>query len=178
MMRCAVALTASTSATRRFARVSRVDNLFWYAIGAVDWASYPTLPASQGGPSNSVPAALHRIDEAADDSTVTTARHYALDAVGNDAGGRLFPVLLPAMPFLLQIAVEGGPWSRDAALQVVSGAIDRAPDAVEPESMTVARPQLLRLVRPWRRRVEALDVDEQPERIRANAHDLIALLDH
>jgi hypothetical protein len=158
-------------------KVVRVDDLFWYAIAAVDWASVPSVRAADGGPRNSVPAGLRRIDAASDEAGATEACIFMLDAVGDNDANRLLPVLLPAMHFLLQIAVEGEPWSRQAALQVVTEALKRAPGEVAADPLGVDRAQVLRHIRPWQRRLEALDTPDQIEPVRSGAQELLAALD-
>jgi hypothetical protein len=150
-----------------------VDDLFWYATAAVDWASYPTLRAADGGPRNSVPAGFRRIDAAQDLAGSVEAQTFMLDAVGRDQSKRLFPVLVPAMSFLLQMAVEATPWSRVAAIEVVTEVLDRA--LVEPAEglLSVERAQLVRHVRPWQHRIQALESGEQDEPVRTAARDLL-----
>jgi hypothetical protein len=147
-----------------------VDDLFWYAVGGVDWASYPTLPAADGGRPNSVPAGLHRIEAVTDVDTARAAVDFALDAVGDQRAGRVFPVLLPALPFLLHMAVAAEPWSRYAATQVVIDVLGWAPEGLPDD-----RAQIVRRVRPWQRRLEAQDLE--PQQLRVAVRELLAALD-
>jgi len=47
------------------------------------------------------------------------AYHRMLYALGNDHAGTYFPVVVPAIPHLVDVAVHGQQWARHAALDVL-----------------------------------------------------------
>ncbi len=101
-----------------------MDQADWDAVVAVDWAAYCTTAAADGGPSESVPDSLRHLMTARDRETGNQAASRMLNAVAHNHSGILFPIVLPAVPFLAQIAVDPEPWPSYAAVQVLIDVID------------------------------------------------------
>jgi hypothetical protein len=84
-------------------------------LDLVEWSSYP-IPDYQ--PPGRVPAALRFLaspDQWAERDVGSEFRF----AVGNDHAGTYFPVVLAALPFILEIILNGPPEARNAALAIV-----------------------------------------------------------
>ncbi len=92
---------------------------FWAEAQAVDWADYPVPADPINGPYNTVEEALVRLLAAEDREQARSASYVMLDAVGHNHSGSLFAVVVPAVPFLIRIAVDGPSWARFAALEVM-----------------------------------------------------------
>lgn len=153
-----------------------MDQLDWDAVDAIDWAAFETTAAIRGGPSGYVPDSLRLLVAARDRDTARAGARSALDAISHDHSGVLFPVVLPALPFLAKIAVGREPWPSSAAVQLLIDVVDFS--LQDGPASAVDAASVLTALRPWRQRLEHLAGAEadRPAPIREGARDLVARL--
>ena len=82
-------------------------------LHAVPWQQFQQ-PSWNGG--DEVPGALRHLAAAASEAESGEACHRMLYALGNDHAGTYFPVVVPAIPYLVDVAVHGQQWAGHAAL--------------------------------------------------------------
>ena len=142
--------------------LARMDLGDWDAVDAVDWAAYGTAAAVDGGPIGSVPDSLRHLMTARDEETAKEAASRMLNAVAHNHSGVLFPIVLPAVPFLAQIAVDPEPWPSYAAVQVLIDVIDFSIQSGHVSAVRAG--SVLTALQPARARLENLaygDTDRQ-----------------
>jgi len=66
----------------------------------IDW---PSFPQPEWNTPDTVPRAIARLVTVTDDKTSTDVYHAVLYAFGNNHAGTVYPVAIPAIPFLRSI---------------------------------------------------------------------------
>jgi hypothetical protein len=94
-------------------------------LDLVEWAAFP-------GPESfdpaEVPRALTAVSRATSAAGAREASSRVLFAIGNDHRGTLYPVALPAAPFLLEVVRDGARWARLAAITALADAVLFSPE--------------------------------------------------
>jgi hypothetical protein len=145
-----------------------MDPSFWAAVDAVDWASYELPETEYHDGYLDVPEALEHL-------VARGGRIDFLGALGCDYCCVLYPVVVPATPLLIRIALEGPKWARVSALDVLTLTVSMLNLS---ESRTAREPDPREVLRPLegsRGSLESLATDTaQPERVREGAEELLA----
>ena len=95
------------------------------AVDAVDWAAFP---GTEWYRPTKVAPALRALAAATDQTAARDAGSRVLFAIGNDHAGSLYTAAVPALPFVVEVALHGARWSRWGALEVLIDAHVFAPD--------------------------------------------------
>ena len=85
-------------------------------ILAVPWLSFPQ---PEWNSPDDVPSALRLVASAASERESHAAYDDYLYAVGNNHSGSYYPVVVPTIPFLGEVLVEGGEWAKWTAVQAL-----------------------------------------------------------
>ena len=160
----------STVRLRDYGR--RVTEDFWSEVAEVAWPSAPS-GFRHGG---SVPSALRQLSDASDETSANAAYHLMLDAIGHDHAGLLFPAALPAVPFLVRLALEAEPWARHAAIQVLIDVLCWAADVTQETSVGISRATLMAPVDLEREAIAAVAATATLPQLRVGASELLTEL--
>ena len=96
-------------------------------LDAVDWLSFEQPSWNR---EESVPQALRTVAEASSEDEGSGAYHRLLYALGNNHAGTYYPVVLPALPFMIRLLSEGSTWAR---ITILDALVDLA-GSFEPET--------------------------------------------
>lgn len=106
----------------------------------IDWAAFPGpveyVPAA-------VPAAFELMRRATNEREANAAYHAMLFAIGNDHRGTLYPVAVAALPEIIQLTHAAAPWTRWAAVQILTDCLTSFEPEPGFEVVTLANGQLV-----------------------------------
>src|SRR5947208_13650082 len=91
----------------------------------IDWRSFPQ---PEWNTPNTVPHALAQLATVTDDKTSTDAYHAVLYAFGNNHAGTVYPVAIPAIPFLRSIVENDQTWASATVLDILTDLLTFEPE--------------------------------------------------
>jgi hypothetical protein len=147
-------------------------------LNSIPWSS---IPQPEWNGAGDVPNSIRRLAAAASADDAHSAYHSFLFAVGNDHGGSYYPVVLPTIPFLMEILGSCGAAAQVGVRNVLIDLVGSfGPDPNAPATVIVSgtavglKSALLTAVAAYLHELPALLRSPDPEVSRL-ARDLIAL---